>query len=55
VNPHRLSEIEVVDDVIPEAREGEDVESLQKDAKRANWQAIVLTIFLVRNPAILYE
>jgi Na+/proline symporter len=42
-----LEEIPVVDDVVPEAGEGEDPESLQKDAKRANLQAIVLSIFLV--------
>ena len=43
----RLEEIPVVDDVIPEEGEGEDEESLKKDAKRANVQAILLTLFLV--------
>jgi Na+/proline symporter len=42
-----LEAIPVVDDVIPELKEGEDEASLQKDAKRANIQAVVLTVFLV--------
>jgi Na+/proline symporter len=43
----KLNEIDVVDDVIPELKEGEDEASLKKDATRANWQAIVLTLILV--------
>jgi Na+/proline symporter len=42
-----LEAIPVVDDVIPELKEGEDAASLQKDAKRANIQAVVLTVFLI--------
>lgn len=40
-------EIDVVDDVLPELKEGEDKESLEKDAKRANTQALALTFFLI--------
>ena len=40
-------EIDVVDDVLPELKEGEDRESLEKDAKRANIQALALTFFLI--------
>lgn len=39
--------IDVVDDVIPELKEDEQPEQLEKDAKRANIQAIILTILLV--------
>jgi len=41
------SKIPVVDDVVPELKEDETPEALQKDAKRANIQAIVLTLILV--------
>ena len=42
-----LEAIPVVDDVIPELKPGESPEELQKDVKRANVQAILLTLFLV--------
>merc|ERR1712072_1277892 len=41
------SKIPVVNDVVPELKEDETPEALQKDAKRANIQAIVLTLILV--------
>jgi Na+/proline symporter len=43
----KLNEISVVDDVIPELKPDEQPEELQKDAKRANIQTIVLTLILV--------
>jgi hypothetical protein len=43
----KLSEIDVVDDVIPELKEDEQPEMLKKHATRANIQALVLTIILV--------
>jgi len=39
--------IPVVDDVVPELKEDETPEALQKDSKRANIQALVLTFILI--------
>ena len=39
--------IPVVDDVVPELKDGETPAELKVEAKRANWQAIILTFILI--------